>query len=106
MPQPRRMRDASGLGIRSAGDGETGLFDLFDEAECKAGVDAKRALTPLPQFRHDVFVEPVLGKFVQRPDRDDCAVIGNLKVGQGWDFREVGCLNASAPQAAWPHGVR
>src|ERR1700731_4067258 len=42
-PQPRRMRDASGLGSRSAGNLETGLFDLDDEIAGETGLDAQRA---------------------------------------------------------------
>ena len=41
------MRDASGLGIRSAGDLETGLFDLDDEIAGEAGLDAECAFDPL-----------------------------------------------------------
>jgi len=41
MPQPRRMRDASGLGIRSAADLEPGLFDLDNEIAGEAGFDAR-----------------------------------------------------------------
>jgi hypothetical protein len=37
--QPRRMRDAPGLGCRSAGDREPGLFDLDDEVAGEAGLD-------------------------------------------------------------------
>jgi hypothetical protein len=43
MPQPRRMRDASGLGIRSTGDLEPSLFDLDDQIAGEAGLDAERA---------------------------------------------------------------
>src|SRR5204863_6056736 len=35
-PQPRRIRDASGLDVRSAARRETGLFDLNDEVASEA----------------------------------------------------------------------
>ena len=54
MPQPRRMRDASGLGSRLAGDLEPGLFDLLQEIAGEAGLDAQGALDPLPGLRHHI----------------------------------------------------
>jgi len=75
-PQPRRMRDASGLGIRSAGDLEPGLFDLDDQIAGEAGLDAECALDPLPGLGDDILVEPLACRLVQRPDQKDRALIG------------------------------
>ena len=61
MPQPRGMRDASGLGIRSAADLEPGLFDLAEEIAREAGLDAERALDPLPRLGDDILIEPLAG---------------------------------------------
>src|SRR5207248_8728188 len=58
-PQPRRMRDASGLGIRSAGDLEPGPLDLDDQIAGEAGLDAQRAFDPLPGLGDDILVEPL-----------------------------------------------
>ena len=71
MPQPRRMRDASGLGIRSAADLEPGLFDLDKEIAGEAGLDAQGALDPLPGLGDDILVEPLARRVIQRPDRDE-----------------------------------
>jgi hypothetical protein len=70
-PQPRRIRDASGLGCRSAGDLETGLGDLDDQIAGEAGFDAQCALDPLPGLGDDVLIEPLASRFVQRPDQKD-----------------------------------
>ena len=74
------MRDASGLGGRSAGDLETSLFDLDDEIAGEAGLDAQGALDPLPGLGDDILVNPLECRVVQRPDTDDRAVIGYLKI--------------------------
>src|ERR1700730_4782788 len=66
--QPRRMRDASGLGSRSAGNFEAGLFDLDNEIAGEAALDAQRALDPLRGLGDDVLVEPLAGGLVQWPD--------------------------------------
>jgi hypothetical protein len=55
-------------GGRSAGDLEPRLFDLDDQVACKAGLDAQRALDPLPRLGDDILVEPLARRFVQRPD--------------------------------------
>jgi hypothetical protein len=60
-----------GLGGLSAGDLETGLFDLDQEIAGEAGLDAERALDPLPRLGDDILVEPLARRFVQRPDQDD-----------------------------------
>ncbi len=80
MPQPRRMRDASGLGIRLAGDLETGFCDLDDEIAGEAGVDAERALDPLPGLGDDILVEPLARHVIKRPDGDDSPVVGYAEV--------------------------
>src|SRR5712671_4416469 len=91
------MRDASGLGIRSAGDLETGLFDLDDEIAGEAGLDAQRALDPLPRLGDDIFVEPLARRLVQRPDQKDRALIGYLEVTHVRDFRRSGMLRRRSP---------
>jgi len=80
MPQPRRMRDASGLGIRSAADLEPGLFDLDEEVAGEAGLDAQGALDPLPGLGDDILIEPLARRLVERPDQKDRALIGDLEI--------------------------
>src|SRR6266851_6500263 len=97
------MRDASGLGIRSAGDLEPGLFDLEEEIAGEAGLDAQRALDPLPGRGDDILVEPLAGGVVQWPDRDDRAVVGYLEVAHVRDFHRGGmCLDGLSPAGARP----
>src|SRR5580704_13096224 len=55
-PRSARLR---GERRRSAGDLETGLFNLDDQVAGKAGVDAQCALDPLPRFGYDILVEPL-----------------------------------------------
>src|SRR4030088_2399077 len=91
------MRDASGLGIRSAGDLETGLFDLDDEIAGEAGLDAQGALDPLPRLGDDILVEPLAHRVVQRPHQKDRALIGYLEVTHVRDFRRSGMLRRRSP---------
>ena len=69
-----------GTGHRSAGDLEPGLFDLDDQIAGEAGLDAERALDPLPRLGHDILVEPLARRVIQRPDRDDSPVVGYLEI--------------------------
>src|SRR5437762_630708 len=104
MPQPRRMRDASGLGSRLAGDLEPGFLDLNDQVAGEASLDTERALDPLPRLGHDGLVEPQASRFIQRPYRDDGPVVGYLEVAH---VRVPSRLNASTPrprQARGPSG--
>ena len=99
MPQPRRMRDASGLGSRLAGDLEPDLFDLLQEIAGEAGLDAQDALDPLPRLRHDVLVEPLARGVIERPNRDDCPVVGYLEVIHVGGSVEAECLDAATQHA-------
>ena len=74
----RTQRD--GVRHRSRADLEPGLFDLSDEITGEAGLDAKSALDPLPGLGHHIFKEPLACRVIQRPDTDDRAVIGYLKI--------------------------
>ena len=69
-----------GWGSRLAGNPEAGLFDLDDEIAGEAGLDAQGALHPLPRLGHDILVEPLASRLVQRPDQKDRALIGDLEV--------------------------
>ena len=80
MPQPRRMRDASGLGSRLARDLEPGFLDLNDQVAGEAGLDAERALDPLPGLGDDILVEPLARNVIKRPDGDDSPVVGYAEV--------------------------
>src|SRR6202043_4014797 len=72
---PRSARPR-GARHRSAGDLEAGLLDLAEEIAGEAGLDAQRASDPLPRLGHDVLVEPLAPRIVQRSDQKDRAVIG------------------------------
>jgi len=74
------MRDASGLGIRSAADLEPGLLDLDDQIAGEAGLDAQGALDPLPGLGDDILVEPLARHVIKRPDGDDSPVVGYAEV--------------------------
>src|SRR5438067_3447097 len=91
------MRDAPGLGSRSAGDLEPGLFDLDQEIAGKAGLDAQGAFDPLPGLGDDILVEPLAGRLVQRPAQKDRPLIGYAEVAHGRDFRRSGMLRRVEP---------
>src|SRR5438874_12415194 len=100
------MRDASGLGSRSAGDLEPGLYDLDDEVAGKASLDAQGALDPLPRLGDDILVEPLARRLVQRPDQKDRALIDDLEVAHRECSIGAGCSDALSPAGARPTGFR
>jgi len=53
-------------GSRSAGDLETGLFDLDDEIAGKRASTHSAPWIPLPRLGDDILVEPSARGFVQR----------------------------------------
>jgi hypothetical protein len=83
---------------RSAGDRETGLFDLDEEVAGEAGLDAKSVTDPLPRLGDDILVEPLARGLVQRPD-----IWKSLMSGISI---EAGCLDGLSPAGARPAEIR